>query len=96
MSVFNRMLVTTLPLVLPAVHARIAIPLFSATTRVTKPSPSAYATALAVLGATPADVLFVDDSEANVDGARRVGITTIHFTSAQALHSELARAGLLA
>jgi putative hydrolase of the HAD superfamily len=86
----------TLPLVLPAVHARIAIPLFSATTRATKPSPSAYATALAVLGATPADVLFVDDSEANVDGARRMGITTVHFTSAQALRSELARAGLLA
>jgi glucose-1-phosphatase len=86
----------TLPLVLPAVHARIAIPLFSATTRATKPSPTAYAAALAVLGAAPADVLFVDDSESNVDGARRMGIATAHFTSAESLRSELAGAGLLA
>jgi len=86
----------TLPLVLPAVHARIAVPLFSATTRATKPSPAAYAAALAVLGAAPADVLFVDDSESNIDGARRMGIAAVHFTSAESLRSELTRAGLLA
>ena len=86
----------TLPLVLPAVHARIAIPLFSATTRTTKPSPTAYAAALAVLGAAPADVLFVDDSESNVDGARRMGIVAVHFALAELLRSELAGAGLLA
>ncbi|MDQ4093088.1 MAG: HAD-IA family hydrolase [Actinomycetota bacterium] len=86
----------TLPLVLPAVHARIAISLFSATTRATKPSPAAYAAALAVLGAVPADVLFVDDSESNIDGARRMGIATVHFTSAESLRSELASTGLLA
>jgi FMN phosphatase YigB (HAD superfamily) len=85
----------TLPLVLPAVHARIAIPLFSATTRATKPSPAAYAAALTVLGAAPADVLFVDDSPSNVDGARRMGIAAVHFTSAEALRSELANADLL-
>lgn len=86
----------SLPLVLPAVHARVAIPLFSATTRATKPSPAAYAVALAVLGATPADVLFVDDSESNVDGARQMGVTTVHFTSAESLRAELAAIGLLA
>jgi glucose-1-phosphatase len=85
----------SLPLVLPSVHARIAIPLFSATIRVTKPSPAAFAAALAVLGAAPADVLFVDDSESNIDGARRMGIAAIHFTSAELLRSELAGAGLL-
>jgi FMN phosphatase YigB (HAD superfamily) len=85
-----------LPLVLPAVHARIAIPLFSATIRVTKPSAAAFAAALAVLGAAPADVLFVDDSESNIEGARRMGIATIQFTSAESLRGELARAGLLA
>lgn len=84
-----------LPLVLPTVHARIAIPLFSATIRVTKPSPAAFAAALAVLGAAPADVLFVDDSESNIDGAQRMGIATIHFTSAESLRSELAGAGVL-
>jgi putative hydrolase of the HAD superfamily len=85
----------TLPVVLPTVHARIAIPLFSATIRATKPSPTAYAAALAVLGAAPADVLFVDDSESNIDGARRMGIATVHFTSAESLRSELVGAGLL-
>jgi FMN phosphatase YigB (HAD superfamily) len=85
----------TLPLVLPAVHARIAIPLFSATTRATKPSPAAYAAALTVLGAAPADVLFVDDSPSNVDGARRMGIAAVHFTSAESLRAELANAGLV-
>ncbi len=84
-----------LPLVLPTVHARIAIPLFSATIRVTKPSPAAFAAGLAVLGAAPADVLFVDDSKSNIDGARRMGIAAIHFTSAESLRSELAGAGVL-
>jgi len=86
----------TLPMVLPAVHARIAIPLFSATTRVTKPSPAAFGAALAVLGAAPSDTVFVDDSESNIEGARRMGIATIHFTSTESLRSELTRAGLLA
>ena len=85
-----------MPLVMPAVHGRIAVPLFSATTRVTKPSPAAYAAALAVLGAAPADTLFVDDSASNIDGARRMGIATVHFSSAESLRSELARADLLA
>ncbi len=85
----------SLPQVLPTVHARIAISLFAATIRATKPSATAYAAALTVLGAAPADVLFVDDSEANVDGAQRMGIPTIHFTSAESLHAELADAGLL-
>ena len=36
------------------------------------------------------------ESQSNVDGARRMSITTVHLTSTQALRSELARAGLLA
>lgn len=72
------------------------MPLFSATTRATKPSPTAYATALAVLGAAPADVLFVDDSQSNVEGAHQMDITAIHFTATESLRSELAHAGLLA
>jgi glucose-1-phosphatase len=86
----------SLPLVLPAVHARIAIPLFSATIRVTKPSPAAFAAALAMLGAAPADVLFVDDSESNIEGARRMGIPSVQFTSAESLRAEFVRAELLA
>jgi HAD superfamily hydrolase (TIGR01509 family) len=74
---------------------RDALPVVSATTRATKPSPTAYAAALAVLSA-PADVLLVDDSESNVDGARRMGIATVPFISAESLRSELASAGLLA
>jgi HAD superfamily hydrolase (TIGR01509 family) len=63
--------------------------------RATKPSPTGYAAAPAVLGAAPAHVLFVDDSGVHIDGVCRMGIATVHFTSAESLRSELARAGLL-
>jgi FMN phosphatase YigB (HAD superfamily) len=47
-------------------------------------------------GAAPAHTLFVDDSASNIDGVRRMGIATVHFSSAESLRSELARADLLA
>jgi putative hydrolase of the HAD superfamily len=83
-----------LPFVLPAVHARIALPLFSASTRATKPSPAAYTSALALLGCEPEAALFVDDSERNVAGAARVGIRAVRFTDASGLRDAFAEAGL--
>ena len=41
---------------------------------VAKPEPAYFAAALATLGATPAQVLFVDDSATNVAGARDAGL----------------------
>jgi FMN phosphatase YigB (HAD superfamily) len=84
-----------LPFVLPSVHARIALPLFSASTRAKKPSPAAYTAALALLGTEPDGALFVDDSERNVDGARRVGMRAVHFTDVEQLRAALGAEGLL-
>lgn len=48
-------------------------------TGVLKPDPGAYRLALEALGdPDPADVVFLDDMPANVAGARRAGLTTIH------------------
>ncbi len=83
-----------LPFVLPSVHARIALPLFSASTRATKPSPAAYTSALALLGCEPEAALFVDDSERNVAGAARVGIRAVHFRGVPELRKVFADADL--
>lgn len=49
-----------------------------------KPDPRAYAAACDQMGVSAADVLFIDDLEVNVDGARRIGMTTILHASADA------------
>jgi glucose-1-phosphatase len=84
-----------MPLVLPAVHARFSLPIFSSLTRALKPAPAAYTEALTLLGAAPHDAFFVDDSQANVDGAREVGITAVLFTDVQTLRADLLAADLL-
>jgi putative hydrolase of the HAD superfamily len=48
-------------------------------TGILKPDPRAYGLALARLGLPAPRVVFVDDQLANVDGARRVGLTVVHF-----------------
>lgn len=54
-----------------------------------KPSAQAYAAALAAVGRAAADVVFVDDAPANVDGARAVGMEAIRFESAGQLRAVL-------
>jgi HAD superfamily hydrolase (TIGR01509 family) len=44
----------------------------------------------------PEATVFIDDSEANVAAARRLGIVGIHFTSAEKLGRDLGNAGLAA
>lgn len=48
-------------------------------TRILKPDPRAYQLALDALGLTAQRVLFVDDQLRNVDGARQVGMSAVHF-----------------
>ena len=59
-----------------------------------KPSPEAYAAALAHLGVPPSRLLFVDDRQANVDGALAAGIAAIRFESAAQLEAELRARGV--
>jgi HAD superfamily hydrolase (TIGR01509 family) len=84
-----------MPLVLASVHARFSLPIFSSLTRALKPAPGAYTEALTLLGAAPHDAFFVDDSQANVDGALEVGITAVLFTDVQTLRADLLAADLL-
>jgi putative hydrolase of the HAD superfamily len=57
-----------------------------------KPSATAFRKALAEIGATPSDVVFIDDKEENVKGAKDYGVRwAFRFTSVARLRREIAR-----
>ena len=56
-----------------------------------KPNPQIYHLALRRLDLLPAEVLFVDDSAANIAGARTAGLPALHFTDPEAAQRELTR-----
>ena len=60
-----------------------------------KPDPAVYLRCATALAVDPARVLFVDDREDNVDGARRAGMMGHHYRSPASLHAALAALGLL-
>lgn len=60
-----------------------------------KPDPAIYALALERFGLEAGEALFVDDNEANVEGAKRAGIHAVLFTDAAAFRAELVKFGLL-
>lgn len=60
-----------------------------------KPDPAIYYLALDRFGLKPAEALFIDDREINVEGARAVGMQAHLFTTAEDLRLRLAAEGLL-
>ena len=74
-------------------HFRDAI--VSAEERVIKPEPRIYQIVLERTGLEPADLLFVDDSAANIAAAAVLGFHTHHFTDPAALRPTIERHGLL-
>jgi len=50
-----------------------------------KPEPAIFKLAAELLQLPPQHCLFVDDRQANVEGARRIGMPAMHFESAKAL-----------
>ena len=62
--------------------------------RMAKPDPAIYRYALDRLGAEPAEALFFDDKQVNVDAALALGIKALVFTSAEKLRADLIAAGL--
>jgi putative hydrolase of the HAD superfamily len=58
-----------------------------------KPDAAIYLAAAAEAGTTPQRCLFVDDSAANVEAARELGMTGHHFTGAQGFGDVLASRG---
>jgi 2-haloacid dehalogenase len=59
-----------------------------------KPDPRIYEHHAESFGLTPERTLFIDDSLANVEGARAAGWHAVHFTGAGSLAADLARFGL--
>ena len=52
---------------------------YSAELGLAKPDPAYFRRAAELIDAPPAEVLFVDDSEPNVDGARATGMVGVHW-----------------
>ena len=67
----------------------------SGAVKLLKPDPAIYYLALDRFGLKPADALFVDDREINVEGARAVGMAAHLFTGADGLRARLEAEGLL-
>ena len=61
--------------------------------RIVKPDAAIFRLLLDRYGLVAADCLFIDNSLANVLGARAVGMQAHHFESPAALRSELSRHG---
>jgi HAD superfamily hydrolase (TIGR01509 family) len=61
----------------------------------TKPAREAYLGCLGVIGVAAHETLFIDDSVANVEGARDAGLQAYRFVDPDALSAELASRGLL-
>ena len=68
--------------------------LCSGALRMRKPDPAVFAHALDLLGWRAADTLFVDDSFANVQAARRLGIHADTVVDARSLRRVLKRFGV--
>jgi putative hydrolase of the HAD superfamily len=60
-----------------------------------KPKPGIYNYAVEWLQVRPGEVLFIDNRQVNVDGARALGLQAVHFENAAQLEGELRRRGLL-
>ena len=63
--------------------------------RVTKPDPAIYRLLLERYGLAPRTTFFTDDTLANVEAARRLGLRAELFVGADALRAQLVAAGVL-
>jgi putative hydrolase of the HAD superfamily len=56
---------------------------------IAKPDPRIYHLALDGMGVAANEAVFIDDFEKNIDGARAVGMQTIHFKDPKQATSDL-------
>ena len=54
-----------------------------------KPDPEIYRRTLHLLGRSPAETIFIDDSMPNVEAARNLGMQAVHFGPDTNLPAEL-------
>jgi len=64
--------------------------------KLSKPQPEIFAHLLERIGQPAAECVFIDDSLANVEAARRLGIQALHFTAPESLRAQLQALSLLA
>lgn len=76
------------------VAARFEHRFFSCYLRTVKPMPECYQAVLVQLGASPAEVIFLDDRVSNVTGAEALGIRGVHFTGPGEARAALAGQGI--
>ena len=62
---------------------------FSSDTGLAKPSPAAYQKVMAENGLEPADCVFFDDTKANVEGAKALGIEAYVFVGPKDTRAKL-------
>lgn len=79
----------------PDLVARFAPIIFSCDLRLIKPDPAAFEAALRVLDAKPEDVVFIDDSAANIASAAAVGMTALQYESPEQTAQALRELGLI-
>ncbi|HYE44836.1 MAG TPA: HAD family phosphatase [Caulobacter sp.] len=84
----------TIPPMAPAcVHLKAVV--VSGDEGLIKPDPAIYRLACARAGLAAEELLFVDDSAANIEAARALGFHVLHFTDPAALRPTLEGHGLL-
>jgi len=60
-----------------------------------KPDPQSFLNACTKLGKSPRECIFIDDNLANVEAARKVGLSAFHFTDADTLRNHFCQRGYL-
>jgi HAD superfamily hydrolase (TIGR01509 family) len=83
------LLLHALPTALPEIARRFDPLLFSCRLRALKPTPALFAAAVRELGRPAGETLLIDDSAANVDGARAAGLQAILYRDPPTLRREL-------
>lgn len=61
--------------------------------KMAKPDPAIYSLTLDKLGTLPEESLFIDDKQANIDAARRLGLRAIQFSTVEKLREDIIAAG---
>lgn len=67
---------------------------FSCDIKAVKPDAEIYLHCLKEIGVQPAEALFLDDRKMNVDAALSLGLTSLVFSTAEALQNEIAHMDL--
>ena len=69
--------------------------ILSGEVKLLKPDPAIFNLLLSKIGLSAHECILIDDSQLNIDTAKKLGFATIHFISSEQLRTELQRLNLL-